>query len=252
MTTATDTGQPEMGLTFEKVWATIQETSKKMRESREETERMMRESREETERMMRASREETDRKMRESREETERVMQEAWRKMQESSAETDRIFRESERRMDKMFKETNKKLGELGGRFGELAEHLVAPGILKKFNALGYGFDKCSPNVSIESKALDLALEIDLFLENGDCAMAVEVKAKLKTDDIKDHITRMEKLRCYANAHKDARKFYGAVAGAVIPKEVKEFSLKNGIYVVAQSGDTMTIDVPKGFKPKNW
>jgi hypothetical protein len=133
-----------------------------------------------------------------------------------------------------------------------LAEHLVAPGIVKKFKALAYGFTRCSPNASLEDDSLNLALEIDLFLENGDCAMAVEVKANLKTGDVKDHMNRMEKLHRYADAHKDSRKFYGAVAGAIISKEVKEFALKNGFYVIAQSGDTMTIDVPEGFKPKAW
>jgi hypothetical protein len=82
--------------------------------------------------------------------------------------------------------------------------------------------------------------------------MAVEIKAKLKTGDVKDHMNRMKKLRRYADAHKDLRKFYGAMAGAVISKEVREFALKNGFYVIAQAGDTMTIDTPEGFKPKAW
>jgi hypothetical protein len=105
--------------------------------------------------------------------------------------------------------ETNKQTGYLGGRLGELAEHLVAPDILKKFNAMGYGFTRCNPNATFEDEALNLALEIDLFLENGHCAMAVEVKANLKTGDVKDHIKRMEKLRRYADAHNDPRKFCG-------------------------------------------
>jgi hypothetical protein len=133
-----------------------------------------------------------------------------------------------------------------------MVEHLVAPGILKKFNSLGYGFTRCNSNATFEDASLNLALEIDLFLENGDCAIAVEVKANLKTDDVRDHMKRMEKLRRYASAHKDPRKFYGAVAGAVISEAVREFALKKGFYVVAQSGDTMTIDVPEGFKPKAW
>jgi hypothetical protein len=33
---------------------------------------------------------------------------------------------------------------------------------------------------------------------------------------------------------------------------VREFAVKNGFFVVAQSGDTMNIDVPEGFKPKEW
>jgi exonuclease VII large subunit len=237
MTTVTDTRQPEMGLDFDKVWAVVQEIAKQIKETNKETDRKF---------------QETAQKMREASEETDRKLQETAQKMREASEETDRKLQETARLMQKLTKETNKQIGDLGGRFGELAEHLVAPGIVKKFNALGYGFTRCSPSASFEDASLDLALEIDLFLENGDCAMSVEVKANLKTGDVKDHMNRMEKLRRYASAHKDSRKFYGAVAGAVISKEVREFALKTGFYVVAQSGDTMTINVPEGFKPKAW
>jgi hypothetical protein len=237
MTTATGTREPEMGLTFEKVWAMFQETDRRMRESSEETDRKL---------------QETDRRMRESREETDRRMQKLSEETAQQMRETDRKLQETDRLIEKLTKETNKQIGSLGGRFGELAEHLVAPGIVEKFNTLGYGFTKCGPSVSFEDKSLNLAMEIDLFLENGDCAVAVEVKANLKADDITDHMNRMEKLRRYADARKDPRKFYGAVAGAVISKGVREFALKNGFYVIAQSGDTMTIDVPEGFTPKAW
>jgi hypothetical protein len=237
MTTVTGTRQPEMGLDFDKVWAVVQEIAKQIKESNEETDRKFQET---TQKIQ-----ETAQKMRESNEETDRKLQETAKQIKETNDETARL-------MQKLTKETNKQIGDLGGRFGELAEHLVSPGIVKKFNALGYGFTRCSPNASFEDTSLNLALEIDLFLENGDCAMSVEVKANLKTGDVKDHKNRMEKLRRYAIAHKDSRKFYGAVAGAVISKEVREFALKNGFYVVAQSGDTMTVDVPEGFKPKAW
>ncbi|MDR1621025.1 MAG: hypothetical protein LBS00_01480 [Synergistaceae bacterium] len=99
---------------------------------------------------------------------------------------------------------------------------------------------------------MNLALEIDLFLENGDCAVAVEVKANLDNEDVEKHVKRMEKLHRYADAHWDARKFYGGVAGAIVSDEVREYALENGFYVVTQSGDTMTIDVPDGFTSKAW
>jgi hypothetical protein len=34
--------------------------------------------------------------------------------------------------------------------------------------------------------------------------------------------------------------------------EVKKAVLKTGLYVVEQTGDTMKINVPEGFKPKEW
>jgi hypothetical protein len=38
------------------------------------------------------------------------------------------------------------------------------------------------------------------------------------------------------------------IAGAVFPMEMKEAAL----YVIEQSGDTMKINIPKGFQPRDW
>jgi len=54
--------------------------------------------------------------------------------------------------------------------------------------------------------------------------MLVEVKTTPTTEDVKDHIRRLEKMRKYADLHgnsglKSERTFFGAVAGVVIKKE---------------------------------
>jgi hypothetical protein len=153
---------------------------------------------------------------------------------------------------DRKFQETDRKISKLGGQLGELVEHLVAPNILEKFNKLGYVFGKFGLDVSfVDAKGAHLA-EVDILLENGDVTMAVEVNSKLMIDDVRDHITRMEKLRRYAGEHGDSRKLLGAVAGAILPKESKDFALKNGFYVIEQAGDTVKIDIPDGFTPKEW
>jgi hypothetical protein len=94
--------------------------------------------------------------------------------------------------------------------------------------------------------------EVDILLENGDTALAVEVKTTLTDNDIRDHVLRMEKLRCYADEHQDKRKLLGAVAGAIASEEVKSFAIKNGFFVLEQSGDTVRINIPEGFKPREW
>jgi hypothetical protein len=62
----------------------------------------------------------------------------------------------------------------------------------------------------------------------------------------------MEKLRLYADRTGDKRKFLGAVAGAIASEEVKAFAVKSGLFVLEQSGDTVQISVPEGFKPREW
>ncbi|MDR2608898.1 MAG: hypothetical protein LBC57_10965, partial [Treponema sp.] len=69
---------------------------------------------------------------------------------------------------------------------------------------------------------------------------------------VRDHLRRMEKLRDYGDEHGDKRKLLGAVAGAVASKEVKDFAVKSGFFVLEQSGDTIRISVPKGFTPREW
>ena len=166
--------------------------------------------------------------------------------------ETDRIIKESQ-------KETDRIIGKLGGRFGEMVEHLVAPNIESKFNELGFMFTRTSTNVKIiNPETSKTTAEIDIFLENGDVAIAVEVKAKPNQDDVDEHIIRMEKLRRYAEFsadrqnRQDNRRYQGAVAGAVFSDSVRVYTLKKGFYIIEQTGDTVKINIPEGFKAREW
>ena len=227
--------EPETGLTFEKVWQMFQETDRRMKETdrrMQETDRQM----QETDRQM----QEPDRRM----QETDRQMQETDRRMQE----TDRQMKETDRRMQ----ETDRKISKLGSRIGDLVEELIVPNILEKFNKLGYIFGKVAPRVRYQDTRGQYVAEVDLLLENGDTALAVEVKTQLTGADVRDHLKRMEKLRRYADDHGDRRRLLGAVAGAITSDNVKAFAVKSGFFVLEQSGDTIRINVPEGFKPREW
>jgi len=152
---------------------------------------------------------------------------------------------------DKQIKELKKQIGKLGNRFGELAEHLVAPNIAEKFNALGYHFDGYCSDTWFKEDGRIIA-EIDILLENDESVIAVEVKSKPLVDDVDDHVTRMENLRRYKDRHHDSRKIHGAIAGAIMPAPVREYARKKGFYVIEQTGDTVTINIPEGFIPREW
>ena len=170
--------------------------------------------------------------------------------------ETDRKMWETDQRFKKteaFLKDIGRQIGGLNNSFGELAEHLVAPGIAEKFNELGHHFDGIAEGgYRIFGEKGKVIAEIDLLLENGDCLMAVEVKAKPKMKDIEHHIKRLEILREHRDKKHDGRKIYGAIAGAVFGTEEKEASIAAGFYVIEQSGDTMKIDIPDGFVPSEW
>jgi hypothetical protein len=169
--------------------------------------------------------------------------------------ETDRKFQETDRKIQEtalQMKETDRKISKLGSRLGELVEEIIFPNILEKFNKLGYVFGKAATRVSYQDQQGQYVAEVDILLENGDIALAVEVKTLLTNKDVRDHLRRMEKLRLYADEHGDKRKLLGAVAGGVASREVKAFAVKSGFFVLEQSGDTVRISVPEGFKPREW
>jgi hypothetical protein len=253
--------EPQMGLTFEKVWAALMEMREESKETDQrlkETDRLIRELRESQQETARVI-EETSRELRESRQETARVIEETSRELRESQQETARVveetsreLRESQQETDRVVKETSKSVGGLNNSFGELAEHLVAPNIKEKFNALGYHFKGISRNQRIENEQGQIIAEIDILLENSDYIVAVEVKSKPKNADIENFARRLEILRKFKNENQDKRRIRGAIAGAVFHDPVKKAVLEAGFYVIEQAGDTVKINVPEGFEPKEW
>jgi len=150
-------------------------------------------------------------------------------------------------------KETAKQLGKLGNSFGEMVEYMVKPNLIKEFRKLGFVFEKAYSDATIEDKTNNIYTEIDITLENGDKVMLVEVKNKPRTEDVTEHLERIEKARQHANFHGDKRKFLGAIAGVVFNDNVKQFAMKNGFYVIEPSGETFSITAPEGeYSPREW
>ena len=178
------------------------------------------------------------------------------RELRESQKETARQMKETDRQMketDRQIKNLNRQMGGLHNSFGEIAEHLVAPGIIERFNNLGYHFDDISPGGRvIRGENGKVKAEIDILLENGEYIIAVEVKTKPTPDDIEHHINRLKILREHRNKLRDTRKIRGAIAGVVFPAKLKEAVITAGFYVLEQSGDTMKMDMPEGFIPHEW
>jgi hypothetical protein len=115
------------------------------------------------------------------------------------------------------------QIGKLGNRFGELAEHLVTPNIAGKFRALGYAFTRTGSDVELLNRDGTPLTEVDLWLENGEFVMAVEVKSRLRREYVDDHLKRMAMLRSYFDERGDTRKLLGAAAGAIVPQDLKQY-----------------------------
>jgi len=178
----------------------------------------------------------------EDREKSEREWEKSRREWQE--------IREQQKETDRIVKETSQQIAKLGDRLGELVQAMVEGGIKRMFKDLGYEFDVLNPEYEFGNKKIGFG-EVDILLENGDFALLVEVKTNLTVKDVKEHQERLKKFRLWMDTRNDSRKFIAAVGGGVIRKNVRDFALKQGMFVVQQSGENVEILVPEG-KPMIW
>ena len=76
----------------------------------------------------------------------------------------------------------------------------------------------------------------------------------MKTDDVREHIERMEKYRSWIDANGgDKKRYIGAIAAASVADDTIKYAHRCGMYVIVQTGDAFKIVAqPKGFKAKEW
>ncbi|MCL2557563.1 MAG: hypothetical protein FWE09_03710 [Treponema sp.] len=252
MTAAEKYKAPE-GLTPEKVWEMFYANEARAEAYRAEWEKRQEEYRAEWEkRQAEADRRQAEADQRQAEADQKRELEKA--EFERRQAELDRKWAktmEAWDRADRRIESGNKKIGGLENTFGELMEHLVAPGIEKRFQEIGIDFELTAHNFRLKEGRRCIA-EIDLLLENDRNVMAVEVKAKPRVDDMEKHAKRLETLRGYYAKRGDSRKIFGAIAGAVFGRAERKAALGAGFFVLTQSGDTMRMDIPDGFEPKAW
>ena len=147
-------------------------------------------------------------------------------------AEVNKQREEDRRRFEEEKEEFSLRFGNFGNRLGEITELVVIPGVKPILSKLGYHFEHLYPNKVVKANNR-IAVEVDLLLDNGECAMAVEIKTRLAASMIDSHIRRLEKLREFDKyAELQNKKIYGAIAGVIIERDVQKYALKKGLYVL--------------------
>jgi predicted RecB family endonuclease len=139
-------------------------------------------------------------------------------------------------------------VGGLNRSFGELVETLMAARLWEKFPQ--YNFNRTSQRHRIYDENKEPVTEIDIMLLDDEWVMAVEVKSTAKIDDVDNHIKRMKLMREYKLAEINGKKLLGAIAGAVVPFEVREYAQKQGLFVLELNGDYVNLlKSPDSFVP---
>jgi len=187
---------------------------------------------------------ETDRKF----QETDRKFRETDQKFQETEAqmrETDRRMREIFERFDNL----SRRFGDLGNRLGEFVEAMVEPALVDLFRARGLDVSEVYRRVT--SRRGGERIEIDLLVVDGDTAVAVECKSRLTKEEVERHVERMNKFKRLLPKYADMQ-IYGAVAGMVVDEDAIEAAQAAGLWVLAQSGETVALKNGPGFTPRVW
>ena len=180
-----------------------------------------------------------------------------------SQKETDLKFKETDKQIQEMVREakaTSKEVkavttsvgrlgNRLGNRLGEFVEEAVRPAAVRLLQQCGIDVHEVQQNISVKRDGK--ALEIDLLVVNDLDTVAIECKNNLSIDDINEHLERLAKIKRMIPRYK-AHRILGAVAGMVSPDNVAAYSIKKGLYVIAQNGGHLDLANPAVFVPKAW
>ena len=174
-------------------------------------------------------------------------------KAAELHEEYKKVNEEYKKDYEKRMKRLDQDLGRLGISYGDQVEAMFV-NLGEKFNELGYHFPKeAEGRIKFRDETGQVLVEVDRFLENGTHMLSVEVKAKLKKDDVDGHIKRLGTLSEYHLKRNDRRKVIGAVAGGIVPKNLLEYAQSKGLYVLVQNGENIEVaGMPEDFHPREW
>jgi phage shock protein A len=169
--------------------------------------------------------------------------------IRQMTAKTDAQIEKMSRKVDKLAE----NVGGLNRSMGELIESLMTSRLWEKFNAYGHHLVRAYPRVPIYNEKNEQMSDIDILLSNTDECMAVEVKREADDDDIDHHLKRMKLIEKYPPAEVKGKKVYSAIAGAVVPPDVRDYAYGKDIYMLEMNGEQVSLlEPPKEFTAGIW
>ena len=157
---------------------------------------------------------------------------------------------------DKKFKETDRKIDKLARLYGgvsensrDVAEEFFRRDLESRKSFFGISYDQVA---HLEKKTRQLQGEYDIVLYNGEYMIVIEVKYKLHPDDVEDFLNR--KLPAFKPLFPEYadKKLIGAVAAMSVPTDSYELAEKNGLLVLTQSGENISVMNPEDFVLKEY
>ena len=192
---------------------------------------------------------ETDRLAAESKAEFDRQMAESRAKFDQQMAESKTEYDKRIAKSEAIAAQANQAVNSLSSRWGRFVENIVAPAALRLFQEQGMAVQEVYQRV--RSARGNRNLEIDILVVDDDVAVAIEVKSRLTQDSIRQVLRSLEQFK-QAFPHYASYRLYGAVAAIEIDKDVDTYAYNQGLFLIQQSGDSVSISNTSDFKPRTW
>ena len=188
---------------------------------------------------------ETERLLKEQGQETDRRIRQVSQEIQAVSLKVSKEIRQ----VNKEIAQVNKQIGDLGCKWGRFVENMVAPACETLFLKKGIPVHQVAQR--LKRHLAEKTLEIDVLVTNEAHVLVVEVKSTLGVTDVKEFIEDLSQFQLFFPEYAQ-KNLYGAIAGIEIEKGVAKFAYRQGLFVLAQSGETVTILNDDNFQPKCW
>jgi len=235
--------------TLEKLEDLIYRGFKETAELQKETARQSQETARQSQETVRQS-QETERRFQEA----ERRFQETERLIHESNQETRRRFQDTDRLLKDYAREQKAdseklriQMYGLTKSLGLFAESMVYPSVVRLFAERGIALT--GAYTRSRERRNGSTMEVDVLGVGAKSIVAIEVKTRLEQSDVKAFLNRLPQFFEFFPRFRGL-KLYGAVAGMSIDQEVDRYAYKNGLFVLAPSGDNIQILNDEKFIPR--
>ena len=161
-------------------------------------------------------------------------------------------LRASQKETDRQIKELGTQIGGLGRKFGSFAEGLSYASIEKILREDFELNEFVTPAARMRKEGREEEYDV-LAYSNGsiDKGMIVEIKSKLRQEDIDQMKRKMEEVFYWLPEHKNTA-FYGMVAYVSGPSDLKKQIIENGWYMARVGDEIFEMETPMGFQPRGY
>jgi len=200
--------------TFESAWASVQETTKAVKEYKERSEKDWIEFKE-------------------------------WWKLRQEHADKDWIefkewMRVKQEQADNSMKAMQQELGGISKSNGQIAESYFVNSFTNCMQFAGQQYNDIDSNLKRKNKSLNIQGEFDLVMHNGASIAIIEIKYKAREKDIEDLLKQplifKQLYPEYANYD-----LYLGLAAFHFEDDTENISKNEGIAIIKQVGDNMVI-----------